>query len=145
MSVDILGTSWDQCTSIVQYCFTSMETVRLARTESPGRPPRLSHSSWALMRSQTETSQLCQGCGQADMHSFCFVWFCFTTATCPYMFRQDPVSDKACEGRREVLSGRGQSRILQCFISTKQCEYPADDLTKFTRSRQLCMKCEQHG
>ena len=49
MSVDILGTSWDQCASMVQYCFTSMETIRLVRTESPGRPPRLSHSSWTLL------------------------------------------------------------------------------------------------
>ena len=31
--------------SIVQYCFTSTETIRLVRTESPGQPPRLSHSS----------------------------------------------------------------------------------------------------
>ena len=32
----------------VQCCFTSTETVRLIRTESPGRPPRLWHSSWTL-------------------------------------------------------------------------------------------------
>ena len=37
----ILGTSWDQCRSMVQHCFASTETVRLVRTESPGRPPRL--------------------------------------------------------------------------------------------------------
>ena len=48
MSVDILGTSWDQCVSMVQYCFTSMETRRLVRTDSPGRPPRLSHNSWTM-------------------------------------------------------------------------------------------------
>ena len=48
MSVDILGTSWDQCRSMVQHSFTSTETRRLARTYSPGRPPRLSHNSWAL-------------------------------------------------------------------------------------------------
>ena len=48
MSVDILGTNCDQCLSAVQCCFTSTETVRLIRTESPGRPPRLSHSSWKL-------------------------------------------------------------------------------------------------
>ena len=48
MSVDILGTSWDQCRSMVQYSFTSTETRRLVRTDSPGRPPRLSHSSWAM-------------------------------------------------------------------------------------------------
>ena len=33
---------------MVQCCFTSTETVRLIRTKSPGRPPRLSHSSRAL-------------------------------------------------------------------------------------------------
>ena len=38
-----LGTHCDQC--MVQCCFTSTETVRFIRTESPGRPPRLSHSS----------------------------------------------------------------------------------------------------
>ena len=43
--VDILGTNCDQCVSMVQCCFASTETVRLIRTDSPGRPPRLSHSS----------------------------------------------------------------------------------------------------
>ena len=47
--VDILGTDCDQCVSVVECCFTSTETVRLIRTGSPGRPPRLSHSSWTLM------------------------------------------------------------------------------------------------
>ena len=46
MSVDIVGTNCDQCRSTVQCCFTSTETVRLIGTESPGRPPRLLHSSW---------------------------------------------------------------------------------------------------
>ena len=45
MSVDILGTSGDQRRSMVQYSFTSTKTRRLVRTDSPGRPPRLSHSS----------------------------------------------------------------------------------------------------
>ena len=49
MSFDILGTSWDQCVSMVHYCFTSTQTIRLVRTESPGRPPQFSHSSWTLM------------------------------------------------------------------------------------------------
>ena len=44
MSVDILGTSCDQCRSMVQYSFTSTETRRLVRTDSPGQPPQLSHS-----------------------------------------------------------------------------------------------------
>ena len=48
MSVDILGTNCDQCQSTVQCCFMSTETVKLIRIESPGRPPRLSHSSWTL-------------------------------------------------------------------------------------------------
>ena len=50
MSVDIL-TSWDQCRSIVQYSFMSTKTRRLARMDSPGWPPRLSHSSWTLLPS----------------------------------------------------------------------------------------------
>ena len=33
---------------MVQYCFMSTETIRLIRTESPGQPPWLSHSSWIL-------------------------------------------------------------------------------------------------
>ena len=49
MSIDILGTSWDQCWSMVQYSLTSTETIRLASTDSPGRPPRLSHSSWTMV------------------------------------------------------------------------------------------------
>ena len=48
MSVDILGTSCDQCRSMVQYSFTSTETRRLVRTDSPGQPPRLSHSSLTI-------------------------------------------------------------------------------------------------
>ena len=48
MSLDILGTSCDQCRSMVQYSFTSTETRRLVRMDSPGRAPRLSHSSWTM-------------------------------------------------------------------------------------------------
>ena len=37
MSVDILGTSWDQCRSMVQYSFTSIETEgSLGRTAQDG-------------------------------------------------------------------------------------------------------------
>ena len=56
MSVDILGTSWDQCRSMVQYSFTSTETRMLVWTDSPGRPPRLSHSSWTMISSLARTS-----------------------------------------------------------------------------------------
>ena len=48
MSVDILVTNCDQCRSMVQYSFTSTETRRLVRTDSSGRPPRLSQSSWTM-------------------------------------------------------------------------------------------------
>ena len=48
MSIDILGSSWDQYMSVVQYSFTSTKTMRLVRTGSPGRPPQLSHSSWNM-------------------------------------------------------------------------------------------------
>ena len=34
--------------NMVQYCFTSTETRRLVRTDSLGRPPRLSHCSWTM-------------------------------------------------------------------------------------------------
>ena len=50
MSADILGTSSDQCRSMVHYSFTSTETRRLVRADNPGRPPRLSHSSWTMTR-----------------------------------------------------------------------------------------------
>ena len=33
---------------MVQYSFTSTETRRLVRTDSPGRPQRLSYSSWTM-------------------------------------------------------------------------------------------------
>ena len=49
MSSDVGRHSWDQCMSMVQYCFTSTDTIRLVRTDSPGRSPRLSHSSWTLI------------------------------------------------------------------------------------------------
>ena len=62
MSVDILGTNCDQCLSMVQCCFTSTETVRLIRTESPGRPPRLSHSSWTLHPRGRDEQFICKRC-----------------------------------------------------------------------------------
>ena len=34
---------------MVQHSFTSTETRKLVRTDSPGRPPRLSHSSWTMV------------------------------------------------------------------------------------------------
>ena len=57
MLVDILGTNCNQCRSSVQCCFTSTETVRLIRTGSPGRPLRLSHSSWTLIESANKLVQ----------------------------------------------------------------------------------------
>ena len=56
MFSDILGTNCDQCLSTVQCCFTSTETVRFIRTESPGQPPRLSHSSWTQPTTTTKAA-----------------------------------------------------------------------------------------
>ena len=50
MSSDVGWHIRDQCRSMVQYSFTSTETRRLVRTDCPGRPPRLSHSSWTMIR-----------------------------------------------------------------------------------------------
>ena len=57
MSVDLLGTSCDQCQSMVQYSFTSTETIRLVRTDSPGRPPRHSHTSCTMYNLIGHTSK----------------------------------------------------------------------------------------
>ena len=50
---------------MVQYSFTSTETRRLVRTESPGRPPRLSHSS------RTMAGPCSGGILYAPQHSRC--------------------------------------------------------------------------
>ena len=63
MSVDILGTNCDQCRSTVQCCFTSTETVRFIRTDSPGRQPRLWHSSWTLDGSESVSAHLYEWVG----------------------------------------------------------------------------------
>ena len=55
--VDSLGTNCDQCVCMVQCCFTSTETIRLIRTGSPGRPPRLSHSSWTPTARPTRSTR----------------------------------------------------------------------------------------
>ena len=39
---------------MMKCCFKSTETVRFVRTGSPGRPPRLSHSSSTQMRRERE-------------------------------------------------------------------------------------------
>ena len=43
---------------MVQYSFTSTETRRLVRSESPGRPHRLSHSSWTMSFPLPEQARL---------------------------------------------------------------------------------------
>ena len=40
----LLGANCDHCVYMVQCCFTSTETIKVIRTGSPGRPPRLPHS-----------------------------------------------------------------------------------------------------
>ena len=83
MSWDILGTSCDQCRSTVQQIFTSTETRRLVRTDSPGCPPRLSHSSWTMTNVLVGQSPFIHT-GQQPIFSFkCWIkdlcQFCQTT------------------------------------------------------------------
>ena len=53
--------------------FTSMETRRLIRTDSPGRPPRLSHSSWTMTVQHHAVQNLNQ-----NTHSHTHSTFSFT-------------------------------------------------------------------
>ena len=52
---------------LFQCCFTSTETIRLIRDGSPGRPPRLSHGSWAL--NARSTSKVISGRRLGTKHS----------------------------------------------------------------------------
>ena len=61
----IKGTSWNQCRSMVQYSFTSTETIRLVRTDNPGRPSRFSHSSWTMTDTMCESPWYNCTCWQA--------------------------------------------------------------------------------
>ena len=68
MSADMLGTSWDQCWSMVQYSFTSTETRRLVRTDSPPPPP------------------------PPPSHSSCTMTLCYTHRhICVYIYRSMPI------------------------------------------------------
>ena len=98
MSVDILGTSCDQCRSMVRYSFTSTETRRLVvRTDSPGRPPRLSHSSWTMIAStySSATDVYCiseptRNVSVSDRGCFEVFW-CFAWRVA-YTFTEDSLS-----------------------------------------------------
>ena len=81
MSVDILGTSWDQCRSMVEYSFTSTETRRLVRTDSPGRPPRLSHSSWTMSVCVSARVYMCV-CAPVYMCMYMCVYVCVCVCAC---------------------------------------------------------------
>ena len=76
----MIGTNCDQCVSMVQCCFTSTETWRLIRTGSPGRPPRLSHSSWTLC--------FCLGCLWRCSHTGSFR--CIVEGDSSNLVRSDP-------------------------------------------------------
>ena len=75
MSVDILGTSWDQCRSMVHYSFMSTETRRLVRTDSPGQPPRLSHSSWTMRETIRTITTICTMDREPRMATLTFTQF----------------------------------------------------------------------
>ena len=76
MSVDILGTSWDQCVSMFQYCFTSTETVRLVRTDGPGGHLD-SHTAPELWRCAQNTSMFYFTCWFVFPDFFFFFFFFF--------------------------------------------------------------------
>ena len=90
----IWGTSWDQCVSMVQYSFTSTETIRLIRTDSPGRPPRLSHSSWTMsfcfvLRSELESPRSrVRGSRQVLTHRACSCTLAVTALPLPELVSQ---------------------------------------------------------
>ena len=102
MSAEVLGTNCDQCRSMVQCCFTSTDTVRFIRTERPGRPPRLSHSSWTLMlkhcwsiyNAKLSASFKTEGAVRTGEHSY--------SITCYHACRRNPADraglDKALMG-----------------------------------------------
>ena len=67
MSVDILGTSCDQYQSTVQLIFTSTETRRLVRTDSPD----------ILLSSHTAPELcvvFCAVCGLCSQRQLCIQW-----------------------------------------------------------------------
>ena len=124
MSVDILGTSWDQCRSMVQYSFTSTETRRLVRTDSPGRPPRLPHSSWNMhtrsLTRRTFIHEVC--CGpillslfQSNTDAVFFFFFFFSSlpgrGECLWYNYISPVSVWHTETPGEHWRNTGCSRI----------------------------------
>ena len=84
MSVDILGTSCDQCRSLVQYSFTSTETRKLVRTDSSGRPPRLSHSSWTMKTQRLPSEETLHCCPATSWCSVMPVWFNIPSQDTPY-------------------------------------------------------------
>ena len=50
---------WHIRDKLVPFCFTSTETIRPIRMESPARPPRLSHSSWTDPLQSSQWDQIC--------------------------------------------------------------------------------------
>ena len=53
-------------------CFTSTETVGFLGDGSPGRPPRLSHNSWALQRPINQKPTSCSWCMVATGRAMSF-------------------------------------------------------------------------
>ena len=80
MSVDILGTSWDQCVSMVQYCFTSTETKResLGRKVQDDHLDRHTTPELCLLiyfcRSLLYNAILCGSRAESQMHSPSWNW-----------------------------------------------------------------------
>ena len=78
---------------MVQYSCTSTETRRLVRTDSPGRPPRLSHSFWTICCKMFPAAFNRDVTGAQRVLEGVFVALCLSTLPCecrePVRFRAE--------------------------------------------------------
>ena len=121
MSVDILGTSWDQCWSMVQYSFTSTETRRLVRTDNPGRPPRLSHSSWTMCILRARSLAI-------TVLSVLIWWQASDGNSCSWVARKDTRLQKSDSDPRSVM------QCKRLFINIFLRCNPVQDLLPHTHT-----------
>ena len=104
----------------VHYSFTSTETRRLVRTDSPGRPPRLSHSSWTM------------GFLGADKFINTFFSFLGERVAHSFSLRSQVEHDRAWpvttrRGHHYVLGFAHAQRFLRSQIPCRLYESPSDE------------------
>ena len=138
MSVDkSSGTNCDQCLSMVQCCFTSAETIRLIRTGSPGRPPRINHSSWTL-----------KAWPQHSTCIYCLLGLDLPKTNVHVIFRRDSFSRcRCCAGMTEyrervfvVFGSRPTENKRSCYLSSWQF-FPLSLLRWHGRTPWTCICC----